>query len=55
MKDDISNSATAVKDPVCGMTVNPATAKHTSITPENLSIFVAPRAPRNSKRIQKNI
>jgi Cu+-exporting ATPase len=28
MKDDISNSATAVKDPVCGMTVNPATAKH---------------------------
>ncbi len=28
MKDDISNSATAVKDPVCGMKVNPATAKH---------------------------
>jgi Cu+-exporting ATPase len=28
MKDDISNSATAVKDPVCGMNVNPATAKH---------------------------
>ena len=28
MKDDISNSATAVKDPVCGMAVNPATAKH---------------------------
>ena len=28
MKDDISNSATAMKDPVCGMNVNPATAKH---------------------------
>ena len=28
MKDDISNSAAAVKDPVCGMNVNPATAKH---------------------------
>ncbi|MGC1438158.1 MAG: heavy metal translocating P-type ATPase [Terriglobales bacterium] len=28
MKDDTSNSATAVKDPVCGMNVNPATAKH---------------------------
>src|ERR1700691_3341597 len=28
MKHDISNSATAVKDPVCGMNVNPATAKH---------------------------
>jgi Cu+-exporting ATPase len=28
MKDDISNSATAVKDPVCGMNVNPAIAKH---------------------------
>jgi Cu+-exporting ATPase len=28
MKDDIANSATAVKDPVCGMNVNPATAKH---------------------------
>jgi Cu+-exporting ATPase len=28
MKDDISNSAIAVKDPVCGMNVDPATAKH---------------------------
>jgi P-type Cu+ transporter len=28
MKNNLSNSATAVKDPVCGMTVNPATAKH---------------------------
>jgi Cu+-exporting ATPase len=28
MKDDISDSATAVKDPVCGMNVNPSTAKH---------------------------
>jgi P-type Cu+ transporter len=28
MKDDISDSAIAVKDPVCGMNVNPATAKH---------------------------
>src|SRR5277367_643368 len=28
MKDDISNSAVVVKDPVCGMKVNPATAKH---------------------------
>ncbi len=28
MKNDVSNSATAVKDPVCGMNVNPATARH---------------------------
>src|SRR5271155_5802862 len=28
MKQETSNSATAVKDPVCGMSVNPATAKH---------------------------
>jgi len=28
MTDDLSMSATAVKDPVCGMNVNPATAKH---------------------------
>src|SRR5579859_4953107 len=28
MTDNLSNSATAVKDPVCGMAVNPATAKH---------------------------
>jgi Cu+-exporting ATPase len=28
MADNLSKSATAVKDPVCGMTVNPATAKH---------------------------
>jgi Cu+-exporting ATPase len=28
MKDDSSNSAIAAKDPVCGMNVNPATAKH---------------------------
>ncbi len=28
MTDNLSNSAAAVKDPVCGMTVNPATAKH---------------------------
>jgi P-type Cu+ transporter len=28
MEDDIPNSAIAVKDPVCGMNVNPATAKH---------------------------
>src|SRR5437016_2606868 len=28
MTDNTSNSAIAVKDPVCGMTVNPATAKH---------------------------
>ena len=28
MKDDISNFAIAVKDPVCGMNISPATAKH---------------------------
>jgi P-type Cu+ transporter len=28
MKDGISDSAITVKDPVCGMNVNPATAKH---------------------------
>src|SRR5580700_1981100 len=28
MKQDAPNSATAVKDPVCGMSVNPATAKY---------------------------
>ncbi|MGA8490133.1 MAG: heavy metal translocating P-type ATPase [Terriglobales bacterium] len=28
MADDRSQSATVLKDPVCGMTVNPATAKH---------------------------
>src|SRR5580698_1151602 len=28
MKPETVNSATAVKDPVCGMSVNPATAKH---------------------------
>jgi Cu+-exporting ATPase len=28
LKDDISNSAAAAKDPVCGMKVEPATAKH---------------------------
>src|SRR5271167_4609655 len=28
MKNDVSNSATAVKDPVCGMNVNRATARH---------------------------
>ena len=28
MKDDISNSAAAVRDPVCGMNVNPTTATH---------------------------
>jgi P-type Cu+ transporter len=28
MTNDTANSATAVKDPVCGMNVNPATAKH---------------------------
>src|ERR1700674_5880927 len=28
MTDDLSKSVTVVKDPVCGMTVNPATAKH---------------------------
>ncbi len=28
MKQETSNSATAVKDPVCGMNVSPATAKH---------------------------
>ena len=28
MTDNLPESAIAVKDPVCGMTVNPATAKH---------------------------
>ena len=28
MKDDLSKSATLVKDPVCGMNVDPTTAKH---------------------------
>src|SRR6202521_1291145 len=28
MTDNLSKSATVVKDPVCGMSVNPATAKH---------------------------
>jgi P-type Cu+ transporter len=28
MTNDVSNSATAVRDPVCGMNVNPATARH---------------------------
>jgi Cu+-exporting ATPase len=28
MTDDLSKSATVVKDPVCGMSVSPATAKH---------------------------
>src|SRR5437016_2728837 len=28
MTENLSNPATAVKDPVCGMTVNPASAEH---------------------------
>ena len=50
-----ANPAFAVKDPVCGMTVNPATAGYSASTPGDITISAANLARASLEPILRNI